>query len=290
MKKIIVIMTLVMSIVISAAGCASTKAVEDQPNQSEKTDTVGDTTTETDEESSEPETQAEPIELIVSAAASMKDAMLEIQDLYQQENTNITVTMNFGSSGSLQQQIEQGAPADVFVSASIGKMDNLRDKSLIQEDTYTELLENKIVLIVPKGNEAEVAGFDDINTDKIEKLAIGEPDSVPAGKYAKETLTNLGLWDELGDKVLEGKDVRSVLSWVETENADAGIVYATDAQISDQVEVVATAPDDSHSPVIYPAAVVKDTKQAEAAKAFVDYLKSDKGKEVFESFGFSFLE
>lgn len=283
-------MTLVMSIVISAAGCASTKAVEDQPNQSEKTDTVGDTTTETDEESSEPETQAEPIELIVSAAASMKDAMLEIQDLYQQENTNITVTMNFGSSGSLQQQIEQGAPADVFVSASIGKMDNLRDKSLIQEDTYTELLENKIVLIVPKGNEAEVAGFDDINTDKIEKLAIGEPDSVPAGKYAKETLTNLGLWDELGDKVLEGKDVRSVLSWVETENADAGIVYATDAQISDQVEVVATAPDDSHSPVIYPAAVVKDTKQAEAAKAFVDYLKSDKGKEVFESFGFSFLE
>lgn len=290
MKKTLFVLILIMSIVTNLAGCASTKALEDQTNTSEKVEMEHDTEVKSEDAKELEEPESEPVELIVSAAASMKDAMLEIQELYQKVNPNITVTMNFGSSGSLQQQIEQGAPVDVFVSASIGKMNSLREKSLILEDTYTELLENKIVLIVPKGNEAEIVGFDDITTDKIGKLAIGEPESVPAGKYAKETLTNLGLWDGLGDKALLGKDVRAVLAWIETENADAGIVYATDAQVSDQVEVVAVAPEESHSPVIYPAAVVKDTKQEEAAKTFLEFLKSDEGKEVFESFGFSFLQ
>ncbi|MBS4162258.1 molybdate ABC transporter substrate-binding protein, partial [Klebsiella pneumoniae] len=147
----------------------------------------------------------------------------------------VSVKFNFGSSGALQQQIEQGAPADLFFSAAEDKFDRLVEKGLISKIDSVKLLENTLVLIVPKGKAQQVSGFEDLTKSGVEKLAIGTPESVPAGKYAKETLTNLHLWSKVQSKIVYGKDVRQVLSYIETGNADAGVVYRTDALTSDQV-------------------------------------------------------
>lgn len=227
-----------------------------------------------------------PVSLTISAAASLKDAMEEIKQLYSKEKANVTITYNFGASGSLQQQIEQGAPADIFMSAAAKQMDALKQKSLLLDDTILNLLENKVVLVTPK-NAALVKDFKDIGEDAVRKVALGEPKSVPVGQYSEEIISFLGIKDKVQSKVVYAKDVREVLTWVETGNVDAGIVYETDAKISDQVKVVAYAPEKSHAPVIYPAAVLKDSRNAEAAKAFLAYLSGDTAKAVFEKFGFS---
>ncbi|WP_349239037.1 molybdate ABC transporter substrate-binding protein [Petroclostridium sp. X23] len=266
-----IVLVLMLSFILMAAGCQQSSAPQSQQDTAPAS-----------------VQQEKNIELIVSAAASMKDAMEEIKELYAQEKTNVTITYNFGSSGSLQQQIEQGAPADVFLSAAAKQMDALKEKGLIIEDTYKELLENKVVLIAPK-DSSKVSGFEGLDAEDVQKVALGEPESVPAGKYAKEVLTNLKLWDKVQTKATLGKDVRVVLTWVETGDVDAGIVYGTDAKISDKVKVVETAPEGSHSPVIYPAAVIKDSKNEAAAREFITFLTGDKAKDVFEKYGFSVL-
>lgn len=233
-------------------------------------------------------TAANPISLTVSAAASLKDAMEEIKTAYAKEKPNVTITYNFGSSGSLQQQIEQGANVDVFISAATKQMDALKDKGLIINETDKNFLENKIVLVVPK-DSAAVTDFKDLATDKVKKVGLGEPKSVPVGQYAEEMLTKLNLLDSIKPKVVYGKDVKEVLTWVETGNADAGIVYETDAKVSDKVKVAAKAPEGSTSPVYYPAAVIKASKNADAAKNFTDFLYSSKAKPVFEKYGFAFI-
>lgn len=237
--------------------------------------------------SNESDQTAAQVNLTVSAAASLTDAMKEIQTLYSQEKPNVTITYNFASSGSLQQQIEQGADVDVFLSAATKQMDALKDKGLILDDTCKNFLENGIVLVVPKDSTL-VTDFNDLTKAEVKQIAMGEPQSVPAGKYAQEALTNLKLMDAISSKVVYAKDVREVLTWVETGNADAGMVYSTDAKISDKVKVVATAPADSHTPVLYPAAVIKASKNVDAAKDFVNFIYSDKAKPVFEKYGFIF--
>jgi len=225
------------------------------------------------------------VNLNISAAASLKDAMNEIKQLYETENKGSTLTINYGSSGTLQQQIEQGAEVDLFISAAAKQMDALATKDLIVKDTRKDLLQNDVVLIVPK-NSSKITSFNDLTTDKNTKLALGEPKAVPAGQYAEEVFTKLGILDKVKSKAVYGKDVKEVLTWVETENADAGVVYATDAKVSDKVKVVATAPSDSHSPVIYPAAIIKASKQVDAAKDFMKFLNSSKAKAIFEKYGF----
>lgn len=231
----------------------------------------------------------QPVTLTVSAAASLKDVMEEIKTAYAKEKNNVKVTFNFGSSGSLQRQIEQGAGADVFISAATKQMDALEDKGLIMEETRKDFLENEIVLVVPQ-NSSIVSDFKDLSTDKVKKIGLGEPKSVPVGQYAQEVLENINIINSIKSKVVYGKDVREVLTWVETGNADAGIVYETDARVSGKVKVVAKAPEGSHKPVYYPAAVIKSTKNAADAKAFVEYLYSSKAKPVFEKYGFVFME
>lgn len=233
------------------------------------------------------QTAVQDVNLTVSAAASLTDAMKEIQTVYAQEKPNVTITYNFASSGSLQQQIEQGAEVDVFLSAATKQMDAIQEKGLILDDTRKNFLENGIVLVVPIDSTL-VADFNDLTKADVEQIAMGEPKSVPAGKYAEEALTNMKLMDAIKSKVVYGKDVREVLTWVETGNADAGMVYSTDAKISDKVKVVATAPEDSHAPVLYPAAVIKASKNVEAATDFVNFLYSDKAQPVFEKYGFIF--
>lgn len=226
--------------------------------------------------------------LTVSAGASLKDVMDELKKEYLKGNTNVTINYNFGSSGSLQKQIEQGAEVDVFISAATKQMDALKDKKLILDDTKKNLLGNKLVLIVPKDSQS-VKDFKDLSDSKISKIALGEPKSVPAGQYAEEVFTKLDVLGSLKSKIVYGKDVKEVLTWVETENADAGMVYETDAKASKKVKVVSIATEDSHKPIVYPAAVIKESKNVDEAKEFLNYLYSEKAKPIFEKYGFVFI-
>lgn len=167
---------------------------------------------------------------------------------------------NFGSSGALQSQIEQGAPADVFISAAQKQMNALEEENLIDKATRKDLLENKVVLIVPKDSTLVLDDFAAAATDKVSKIALGEPKSVPVGQYSEEIFTNLNVWADIKAKAVYASDVRQVLSWVETGEVDCGVVYATDAAISDKVKVLLEAPAGTHKPVVYPAAMVSSSK------------------------------
>jgi molybdate transport system substrate-binding protein len=230
---------------------------------------------------------AEPVTLNVSAAASLTDALNEIIELYKPVATNVTVTPNYGSSGALQTQIEEGASVDVFLSAAQTQMDTLEGKSLIATGTRKNLLENKVVLITPKGATPEVTDFAGLNSEAVTKIAIGDPASVPVGQYAQEAFTSLGIWDAISAKANLGTDVRQVLTWVETGESDYGVVYATDASVSDKVTVISEAPAGSHKPVVYPGAVIAASTNQEAAKAFLDFLSGSQASEVFVKYGFA---
>jgi molybdate transport system substrate-binding protein len=225
-------------------------------------------------------------DLIVSAAISLKDALDEAKQLFTTENPNVTIATNYGASGTLQLQIEQGAPVDVFLSAAPKQMDALEGKGLLLAGTRKDLLRNEVVLIVPKDSTLGISTFRDLMHANVKQIALGEPSVVPAGQYAKEVLTSLGIYDAVNAKAILGKDVRQVLTYVETGNVDAGIVYATDAMSSAKVKVVATAPAGSHSPVIYPAAVIKASRNPAAARAFLDFLATARGLAIFQKYGF----
>lgn len=224
-------------------------------------------------------------ELTVSAAASLKDALEAVKMIYVKKNPEVNLIYNFASSGSLQQQIEQGAPVDIFISAAPKQMNALQQKGLIQNETRQDLLKNQMVLIAPKDNN-KIKSFADLETADFDKIALGEPESVPAGTYSQEVLETLGLLETVKPKTVYGKDVRQVLNYVATENVDVGIVYRTDVKASAQVKVIDIAPENSHSPIIYPMAVVQSSANPEAAKNFLTFLQSDDAGKVFEDFGF----
>mgnify|MGYP001372991135 CR=1 FL=1 len=227
-------------------------------------------------------------EILVAAAASLKNAYEdELIPMFQEQYPGVTVKGTYDSSGKLQTQIEEGLEADVFMSAAAKQMTALDEEGMIESDTITSLLENKIVLIVPTGSSAGIEKFEDI--EKAETIALGDPASVPAGQYAEEALTSLGIWDKIQDKVSFGTNVTEVLNQVAASSADAGIVYATDAaSMADKVEVVAEAPEGSLAKkVIYPVAVVKNTAHPGEAKNFVEFLKTDEAMKVFEEYGFT---
>lgn len=228
-------------------------------------------------------------DLTISAAASLKAAMAEIQTLYKAEKPNTTLTVNLGASGTLQQQIEQGADVDLFFSAATKNMTALKDGNLLIDSTVKNLLKNKVVLVVPDDSKATINSFAGVTDPSIKKIALGEPTVVPAGDYAQQVFTYLNILDKVKAKAVYGQDVKQVLTWVETGNVDAGVVYSTDAKISTKVKVIATASDDSHKPIVYPAAVIKTTKNADASKDFLNFLSSDKAHAVFEKYGFTVI-
>ena len=223
--------------------------------------------------------------LLISAAASLKEALEELKPLYQQSKPNVNINYNFGSSGALQQQIEQGAPADIFISAAKKQVDALEQKGLLVPGTRNIIAKNRLVLVVPK-NAVGVTSFYSLKDAKVKKIAIGEPRSVPAGQYAQQVLEKLKIWSEIKSKLVFANNVRQVLASVESGNADAGLVYITDAKISDKVKVVVTADEKYHSPIIYPLAVVKRSKNIDAAKEFSQFLSSNQAKSVFKKYGF----
>lgn len=227
-----------------------------------------------------------PLSLTVSAAASLQKVMIDVQQLYNTVQPNVRIIYNFAASGALQQQIEQGADVDVFISAATQQMDALADKGLILADTRKDLLTNQLVLVVPNNSQG-ITNFQDLARSRITKIAIGEPKSVPVGKYAQEVLNYFKIFSKVKNKIVFAKDARQVLSYVETANVNAGIVYLTDAKLSNLTKIVATAPAASHSPVVYPVAVVKNSRKTSVSKDFLQFLASQKAIKVYEKYGFS---
>lgn len=287
MKKQICLVMAAMMAAGMLAGCSGS-AKETTAAATEAATTAEETKAE--ETTAEETTAAsgEETEILVAAAASLKNAYEDkLIPMFEEANPGVTVKGTYDSSGKLQTQIEEGLEADVFMSAAKKQMTALDEEDMIASDTITDLLENKIVLIVPTGNEKKLEKFEDI--ENADSIALGDPASVPAGQYAQEALTNLGIWDKIQDKVSFGTNVTEVLNQVAAASADAGIVYATDAaSMADQVEVVAEAPEGSLAKkVIYPVAVVKGTAHEKVAKEFVAFLQTDKAITVFEEYGFS---
>ena len=165
-------------------------------------------------------------------------------------------------------------------------MNELEEKNLAIKTTRKNLLENKLVLIVPKDSKLSISKLEDLQNDAVKQISIGETKVVPAGQYAEQALKNLGVWEKIQSKIVFAKDVRTVLTYVDTGNVDAGLVYKTDAAAGKKVKILATAPDGSHAPIIYPAAVLTGTKNQKAAEEFLSYLAGPEGKSVFEKHGF----
>jgi molybdate transport system substrate-binding protein len=223
--------------------------------------------------------------LTISAASSLKDAIVDAETTYRQSGAIIAFANNFGSSGTLAAQIDQGAPVDVFLSAAAMPLDDLESKGLIVTGTRRNLLRNTLVLIAPL--DSRLRDFQGLADGSIRLIALGDPASVPAGQYGKQTLLSFHLWEQLRAKFVLGKDVRQVLTYVETGNADAGLVYATDAQASGKVRVVATAPESTHDLIEYPVAVIKGSRNEEASRRFVEFLRGTTAQAIFVKHGFT---
>lgn len=232
------------------------------------------------------ESDTKKTELTVSAAASLRDVMEEAGKTYMKQNPDIKIVYNFGGSGSLQQQISQGAPVDLFISAAEDKFNILMSKQFIDTKHNTKLLKNELVLITQKDNK-NLDSVKSLTEDPISRIAIGTPESVPAGMYAKQTLLTLDLWEKVEQKIIQTKDVRQVLSYVETGNVDAGIVYKTDAMVSDKVRVIPFQGENLHDPIIYPAGVITGAEHSEEAVRFFNFLKGKEAIEIFKKYGFN---
>lgn len=241
--------------------------------------------------SRDPEDTQDVALVTIFAAASTTDAIREVAEAFEQAHEGIRIEMSFASSSTLARQIEQGAPADVYISANPKWMDYLAGLDLIETASRRDLLGNRLALVGPVGTEAVVRledGFDLPGSFR-GRLALGEPSHVPAGMYAKQSLESLGWWEDLASRLAPAADVRGALRFVETGQTQRGIVYTTDAAASDKVQVVAVFPAESHSPIRYPAAIVKGASTG-PVQAFMDFLESPKAAEIFRKLGFEVLQ
>jgi len=224
-------------------------------------------------------------ELTVSAAASLQEALEDVRETYSTQHPDINLIYNFGGSGSLQQQISQGAPVDLFISAAQDQFDTLQAKKLIDQQHTVKLLKNELVLITHKDNK-NLLSSTSLTDAVISRIAIGTPETVPAGMYAKQAFVSLGLWEKIEPKLIPIKDVRQVLTYVETGNVEVGIVYKTDAMISDQVRIIPFEKEAQHDPILYPAGVISGSKHKEEASKFLEFLRGKEATEIFEKYGF----
>ena len=232
-------------------------------------------------------TAAENKTINVLAAASLTDVLGELETSYEAAHPNIDLVISYAGSGALQTQIEEGAPADIFISAANKQMNALNDEGLMDSASIRDLLLNRVVLIVPNNSELGLTSFEDVLNDGVNIIGLGEVESVPAGKYAQQVFESLGIWEEVQERANFGTDVRTVLSWVEMGEADCGVVYATDAYTSDQVTIVAEAPEGSCDRVVYPAGIVAGSAVSAEAEEFLQYLSGADSAAVFESYGFT---
>ena len=289
--KLIVLLMLVSLLVIGLAGCdqtTTTTTAAATPTQTTvspvKTTTPATTVPPTTTAATAP---AQAVTINIAAASSLTDAIKELDALYIQSNPGVTLTPNFASSGTLQKQIEQGAPADIFISAGAAQMDTLAKENLIVATSRKNLLNNILVMIVPNDSKLGLMVIKDLASPKVIKIAVGDPKSVPAGTYAQLAFDELGITAIVTPKYVMGADVKSVLSYVESGNVDAGLVYLTDAKTSSKVCIVDYAPADFNAQIVYPAAVVSASKVQDAATKYENFLFSDQAKAVFLKWGFT---
>ncbi|MGF7011728.1 molybdate transport system substrate-binding protein [Lachnospiraceae bacterium PF1-22] len=244
------------------------------------------------DESEKPSEEAsEEIELTVFAAASMTETLQEIEALYKEETPNVKLSFNFDSSGTLQTQIEEGAPCDVFISAGEKQMNALEEGEYLEGETRLDLLLNQVTLCVPEGNSKNITGFEDLaqklNGEEM-LFAMGNSD-VPVGQYTQKILAYFSLDESAlaaAGKISYGSNVKEVTTWISEGSVDAGVVYCTDAFSAD-LEIVDAATEEMCGKVLYPAAVIKGTEQEEAAKAYLEFLKTDAALTIFEKVGFT---
>jgi molybdate transport system substrate-binding protein len=226
-------------------------------------------------------------EITVSAAISLKNAFEETGKAFMQKHPGTKVVFNFGASGDLARQIEAGAPVDVFASAAQKDMDDIAKKDLIAPNSRKDFAKNGVILVQPTNSITPIQTLTDLQKTEIKKIAIGNPKTVPAGRYAEEVLRHHNLWDAIKDKLIFGENVRQVLDYVARNEVDAGLVYSTDAIArSKEVKVVTNLPEGSHQPVIYPIGVIKGTKEESLSKAFVDFVISAEGQRILSQYGF----
>ena len=287
---------------MSLAGCGGSKAAESTAAATQTQAESSETTAkkETESETSQEAAAEEKTELIVFAAASMTETMTKIVEMYKEVKPIVEIVYTFDSSGTLKTQIEEGADCDIFISAAQKQMNQLDISAapsvntdgldFVDGDTRFNLVENKVALAVPDGNPAGIESYEDLGTDKLELICLGN-DDVPVGAYSEEILTGLGILKKLeaDSKITYGSNVKEVTTQVKEASVDCGIIYATDA-FSAGLTVVDEADKDQCKQVIYPAAVLKITKNKEEALAFLDYLTTDDCGEVFESVGFSMVK
>ncbi len=223
--------------------------------------------------------------LRVSAAASLTDVLQQIAGAYEKQSGD-TLLFNFGASSMLARQIQEGAPADLFISADESKMDQLSQRGLVVKKSRRSLLSNTLVIIVPSDSRLKITKPADLADPGIRNIAVAEPSTVPAGIYAKSYLRKLGIWDKVTYKIVPTDNVRATLAAVESENAETGIVYKTDALISRVVRIAYEIPAAEGPEISYPAAVLADSKQQAAAQRLLDYLQSPPAQEIFRKYGF----
>jgi molybdate transport system substrate-binding protein len=225
--------------------------------------------------------------LLISAAASLQDVLTELSPAFEKTHPHISVKYNFASSGSLQRQIEQGAPVDLFIAAAAKPIDDLESQGLLFSSRLN-LLTNRLVLIKSRSSSAtnSITSVRSLTSNDVKRIAIGEPRSVPVGKYSEEVFKNLGILAQIRSKFVLGNSVRNVLAAVESGNADAGIVYLTDAKISKRLNIIEIIPTNLHSPIVYPMAILKNSKNLEATQKFVKFLTMRSLKPVFVKYGF----
>ncbi len=228
-------------------------------------------------------------EIIVSAAASLTDALREIGKIYE-SRTQDKVALNFGNSAALARQIEEGAPADIFFSADLEKMDLLEKNGRVDSATRRNLLSNQLVLIVPSDSKLAVRSPKDLLQPGVKRIALAEPNAAPVGIYTRKYLEAEGLWERVKEKIIPVLDVRAALASVVSGNVEAGFLYKTDAALSKRVKVVYEVPIEKGPKILYPVAVVKDSKKKDAARGYVNFLSSEPGKSVFKKYGFVVLE
>jgi len=226
-------------------------------------------------------------EMTVSAAISLKDAFEEMGRTFTEKHPGAKVLFNFAGSGALARQIEAGAPVDVFASAAQKDMNDLDQKDMIIKGTRKDFARNSLVLITPAKSAMQLTSVNDLRRGEVQKIAIGNPKTVPAGRYAEEVLRHFNLWDVLRDKLIFAENVRQVLDYVVRREVDAGMVYSTDALVrAKEVKIVSEAPIESHQPIIYPIAIVKGSKKESLAKEFIDVVTSREGEKILERYGF----
>ena len=226
-------------------------------------------------------------DITVSAAISLKNAFEDIGKIYEAKNKGVKVNFNFGASGDLMRQIEGGAPVDIFASAALKDMDDADNKGLLKSGSRVNFASNSVVLIGSANSVVQLNTFDDLKKANMQKIAIGNPKTVPAGRYAAEVFEYFKMHESLKEKLIFAENVRQVLDYVSRGEVDAGLAYLSDALLrAKEVKIVATAPEDSHKPVIYPIAVVKTTKSENLAKEFISLVLSDEGKAALKKYGF----